>query len=596
MLELIEYAPMASQGNPTQVQWSYLVNPDKSPTPQLEQLCLGIALFISNLTKSNTRDLMPDKLATFYQQVGGDYDDIFLRTPPASLSFIYQKLGCFHSLQPTCDAFEAPTIPALLPHGFVRWQTIQLLLCPEEHAFFLQGALKKFNIINPATGEVFPKEIPRSVFPSGPDPEIVQWHESVTQRLEQDFWASKTGIFPRRSSTDNRPNPKGPPGCTTRDCFSSEHPTSRSEQNVPAGMAPHPNFPYPRSSTRVMPNDPSPRSKSPDENARRRGQSGNESSTAVRESRSSQSFRHGRPSPPQEGRRGRSCTPSDLRWSQVMSDSLDSSESESESVPPFREPYQHGPYPTGASDQRRHPHDAGISRQRRWSKSPRRAPDYDPRQEMQSDDFPMDRHSRRYHYAHAYPSDDEDEDEDDAEEELRHNIQKEFIPVSARRYSHQLNQERYTEEPRPQYDYTYRTTSAPTRRALYPTPPNPSTKPIRPRSKEYHVIHPDFTKPDPPTIPAAGFVGAPRHQSYSRTPPTPGGVTYTRYYVPRVESESYHAPSRSRHSSRPRNSGRSRSRGPVERPFSLSGGLTYQSAPGPGKRCLLLFLQTQFMT
>ncbi|KAL1982938.1 hypothetical protein VTN96DRAFT_625 [Rasamsonia emersonii] len=167
--------------------WGTLINPNKSAAPLLEQLCLGLAQVIATLEPSSgTTDLTPDKLAAFYREIGGNYDTLFLGTSGPALSFIYQALGCFHTLQPTTNPFEAPSIPALLPVGFVRWQTIQLLLCPDEHARYLQNAVSRWDVPNP-NGGTFPKVIPREAFPAAPDEEMVKWHEKVSRRLEKDY-------------------------------------------------------------------------------------------------------------------------------------------------------------------------------------------------------------------------------------------------------------------------------------------------------------------------------------------------------------------------------------------------------------------------
>ncbi|PKX90351.1 uncharacterized protein P174DRAFT_497116 [Aspergillus novofumigatus IBT 16806] len=126
-------------------------------------------------------------MAAFYRKVGGNYDILFLETKSSALSFIYQRLGCFHSIQPTNDPFKPPSIPALQPNGFVRWQTIQLLLDPDEHARYLQNAVALWDIESP-NGGTFPKTIPRDAFPSEPDPEMVEWHEGVSRRFEFDYW------------------------------------------------------------------------------------------------------------------------------------------------------------------------------------------------------------------------------------------------------------------------------------------------------------------------------------------------------------------------------------------------------------------------
>ncbi|EEQ32872.1 hypothetical protein McanMca71_003270 [Microsporum canis] len=196
---------MESQQPPRDFDWGYLIQPDKSPSPRLEQLCLGLAGVISELDpSSSTKELTPEKLAAFYRAVGGNYDSLFLNTPSPSLSFIYQSLGCFHTLQPTKSAFEPPSIPALLPHGFIRWQTIQLLLCPEEHTPFLQRAVEMFDIVDAHEGYLLPKSIPASAFPTQPDPDMVKWHETVCNRLELE----SAGPSPNpRPSSNAHPSP-----------------------------------------------------------------------------------------------------------------------------------------------------------------------------------------------------------------------------------------------------------------------------------------------------------------------------------------------------------------------------------------------------
>ncbi|KAL1953932.1 hypothetical protein VTO42DRAFT_2010 [Malbranchea cinnamomea] len=224
MVAFLEYPAMPSQQDSEKFEWGYLIRPDKSPSPQLEQLCLGIANLISELETSTPGEgLTPERLAAFYRTVGGNYDTLFLSTPNSSLSFIYQSLGCFHTLQPTSNAFEPPSIPSLLPHGFVRWQTIQLLLCPEEHAGFLKEAVKHFDVINPITGTVFPKDIPRDAFPAEPDAEMVQWHETVGKRLELEYEASRVRKASAPQDSRRPGHPSNPQPAHLSDKVHAEH-------------------------------------------------------------------------------------------------------------------------------------------------------------------------------------------------------------------------------------------------------------------------------------------------------------------------------------------------------------------------------------
>ncbi|KAL8695105.1 MAG: hypothetical protein Q9218_000383 [Villophora microphyllina] len=164
--------------------WGYLIKSDKSPSIIFEQLLLGIANYINrHVAPWDVDCLTPIKLTNFYRLVGGDFDTLFLDTPQPSLSFIYQSLGCYHTLQPEKDPFIAPKLPALTPQGFVRWQTVQVLLKPDEHVPFLQNAVKRLEIINPTDGCPFPHPLPRRALPSRPDPEMAQWHEVVGEGL-----------------------------------------------------------------------------------------------------------------------------------------------------------------------------------------------------------------------------------------------------------------------------------------------------------------------------------------------------------------------------------------------------------------------------
>lgn len=143
--------------------------------------------------------LTPTKLAAFYRLVGGDFDKLFLETERESLSFIYQSLGCYHTLQPGDDPFAPPSIPALTPQGFVRWQTVQLLLEPEVHVPYLQAAVKRFELTNPSDGGPFPTYLPREALPRSPDLEMTEWHDNVRDTLLLEAQASQ----PRSTALNN---------------------------------------------------------------------------------------------------------------------------------------------------------------------------------------------------------------------------------------------------------------------------------------------------------------------------------------------------------------------------------------------------------
>lgn len=69
--------------------------------------------------------------------------------------------------------------------GFVRWQSIEILLGPEEHVPFIQRSLQLFDIRHPETNKPFPKDLPIDAFPLQPDPEIVRWHKKCAQKLRK---------------------------------------------------------------------------------------------------------------------------------------------------------------------------------------------------------------------------------------------------------------------------------------------------------------------------------------------------------------------------------------------------------------------------
>lgn len=136
--------------------------------------------------------------------------ELFVDAPHESISYIWQVFGCRHSLEATDsddDApwnFDPPTIPALTPRGFVRWESIQILLTPEEHVPFIIYAVKNWNLRNPDTGEPFPTDITPAAFPSEPDAGITAWYESCGEKLRKEAApkASPKPSFPTASDRD----------------------------------------------------------------------------------------------------------------------------------------------------------------------------------------------------------------------------------------------------------------------------------------------------------------------------------------------------------------------------------------------------------
>ncbi|KAH7067140.1 hypothetical protein FB567DRAFT_458232 [Paraphoma chrysanthemicola] len=169
--------------------WGYLLKPDKCGTPLLDRLLRGIADIISQkFEPSDSPDLTPSQIAAWYRDVGGNYDVLFKDTPPSSIAFIYRSLGAFHSLQPapSDDGYSTPAVPALKKQGFVTWQTIQLLLGPEDHVPFLQKAVEKYDVVDAETQTFFPKVLPKECFPDKPDDAMETWYEGVASRLKRE--------------------------------------------------------------------------------------------------------------------------------------------------------------------------------------------------------------------------------------------------------------------------------------------------------------------------------------------------------------------------------------------------------------------------
>ncbi|KAK0882913.1 hypothetical protein LTR87_003354 [Friedmanniomyces endolithicus] len=178
----------------------YLFLPDKTGTDKLKSLLRGLKDVMNRQYNTDHNhgaatidiqpDLSPDQLAHFYRDLHGNYDQLFLGTPHDSLAFIYKSLGCLHSLQPQSwsqsTAFPDPTVPSLKTEGWIMWQTIQLLLGPDEHSQFIMEAVQKWDVRDPVTGERFPKVLPRMCFPEEPDSHMVAWYEGVSERLRKE--------------------------------------------------------------------------------------------------------------------------------------------------------------------------------------------------------------------------------------------------------------------------------------------------------------------------------------------------------------------------------------------------------------------------
>ncbi|ROT35007.1 hypothetical protein SODALDRAFT_321091 [Sodiomyces alkalinus F11] len=220
--------------------YGYLFEKDKTPTKTLEALLRAIAKYIiANIGDKRTNCLTPAKLAAFYRAVGGDYDSLFHVMPHASISYIWQVTGCQHSLQPIPgNDFDPPSVPALTLRGFVRWESIEILLGPEEHVPFIQYAMKHWKLKHPDTGEPFPPDLPKEAFPLKPDNEVDRWHKQCAEKLRQEATKPDTA-----SSKPSVPADTPPPA------------TDREEPKVKVAYV-HVRNPYPESAPRTRPGPP----------------------------------------------------------------------------------------------------------------------------------------------------------------------------------------------------------------------------------------------------------------------------------------------------------------------------------------------------
>ncbi|KAG6003105.1 hypothetical protein E4U43_000966 [Claviceps pusilla] len=186
------------------VQYAYMFEKDKGPTKQFDALLRAIARYvILEIGDKSDRHLTPKKLAAFYKAVGGNYDPLFVDMPHSSISYIWQVTGCQHTLQPTGNDFEAPSIPALTFRGFSRWESLEVLLGPEEHVPFLQYAVKNWNLKHPETGQDFPPDLPVSCFPTQADQEVDRWHKVCAEKL----WTAATASSSNDQGSTRKPSP-----------------------------------------------------------------------------------------------------------------------------------------------------------------------------------------------------------------------------------------------------------------------------------------------------------------------------------------------------------------------------------------------------
>ncbi|KAL6813424.1 hypothetical protein GGI42DRAFT_349546 [Trichoderma sp. SZMC 28013] len=197
---------------PEPIKYAYMFETDKSPTMQFDALLRSIARFIVvELGDKSDSHLTPKKLAAFYKAVGGDYDSLFMETPHSTISYMWSVTGCQHSLQPTENDFAPPSIPALTPRGFSRWESVEILLGPEEHVPFIQYAVKHWALRHPETGQAFPPDLPASVFPAQSDQAVDRWHKQCADTLRDEAFKEGGEASMPSSNSASRPGPSPEP-------------------------------------------------------------------------------------------------------------------------------------------------------------------------------------------------------------------------------------------------------------------------------------------------------------------------------------------------------------------------------------------------
>lgn len=145
-------------------------------------------------------------------------------------------------MQPTSSPFETPCIPCLTYNGFVRWQTLQLLLSPGESVDFLQKAVELYRIPR-RDGGYFPARIPKECFPTEPDEAMEKWYTTVTETLNQNNYMRRLKASPYQSPyPDERKEGYFQNGGPSRNSSSEDHQSRldsyRRRSSVPDAVSP----------------------------------------------------------------------------------------------------------------------------------------------------------------------------------------------------------------------------------------------------------------------------------------------------------------------------------------------------------------------
>ncbi|KAF8537796.1 hypothetical protein BDD12DRAFT_887005 [Trichophaea hybrida] len=141
-------------------------------TPKLQRLLRSIGEFLSTLPPEAeavvTREKLEHYYATFSPHPSLDHRSAYLRAATArGLARLWSWLDCRYYWVPgdTPNKFPDGFYPALTVHGFIRWSTVQLLLCPDLECGVIDCLLRKTPLRDPET--------PTILWPSGLDREAI---------------------------------------------------------------------------------------------------------------------------------------------------------------------------------------------------------------------------------------------------------------------------------------------------------------------------------------------------------------------------------------------------------------------------------------
>ncbi|PPJ58275.1 hypothetical protein CBER1_07299 [Cercospora berteroae] len=154
-----------------------------SPTPRLSQFLRGLARnLVDDYEPKGSLVIGPKKMLRFLDETKVDKENYPWTTifggkmSHESISLMYRKLLCqHHFIQPQQHAQDAPTVPALTPHGFASFMTCLIQAHPDTEYARLSLAVRDMPISNADdVKERFPKELSRRLLPPRPNVQAEQ--------------------------------------------------------------------------------------------------------------------------------------------------------------------------------------------------------------------------------------------------------------------------------------------------------------------------------------------------------------------------------------------------------------------------------------